>query len=167
MQESTRWEGHSDSAQRHSNWFRLPQRFRPIALIKHQPGQLLGSGKIKHRLGRGQSFDRQPLEAEIDPLIGQCQFDIDGDPPPIGSGTMTSLQLVRELVKHGADVNTRLKEGRAGRGRLNQKEATPFLLAADTADVPYMKLLLELGADPTLTNADEPEIVFVPYRGKS
>ena len=81
--------------------------------------------------------------------------DIDGDPPPIGSGTMTSLQLVRELVKHGADVNTRLKEGRAGRGRLNQKEATPFLLAADTADVPYMKLLLELGADPTLTNADD------------
>ena len=80
--------------------------------------------------------------------------DIDGDPPPIGSGTMTSLQLVRELVKYGADVNTRLKEGRSGRGRLNQKEATPFLLAADTADVPYMKLLLELGADPAIQNAD-------------
>ena len=31
---------------------------------------------------------------------------------------------------------------------------TPFLLAADTADVPYMKLLLELGADPTIPNAD-------------
>jgi len=80
--------------------------------------------------------------------------DLDGDPPPIGSGNMTSLQLVRELVKHGADVNARLKEGRSGRGRLNQKEATPFLLAADTADVPYMKLLLELGADPTIPNAD-------------
>ena len=81
--------------------------------------------------------------------------DLDGDPPPIGSGNMTSLQLVRELVKHGADVNTRLKEGRAGRGRLNQKQATPFLLAADTADVPFMKLLLELGADPTIPNADQ------------
>ncbi len=80
--------------------------------------------------------------------------DIDGDPPPIGSGAMTSLQLVRELVKYGADVNTRLKEGRSGRGRLNQKEATPFLLVVDTADVPYMKLLLELGADPTIPNAD-------------
>ena len=80
--------------------------------------------------------------------------DLDGDPPPIGSGDMTSLQLVRELVKHGADVNARLKEGRSGRGRLNQKEATPFLLAADTADVPYMKSLLELGADPTIPNAD-------------
>jgi ankyrin repeat protein len=81
--------------------------------------------------------------------------DLDGDPPPIGSGNMTSLQLVRELAKHGADVNARLKEGRAGRGRLNQKKATPFLLAADTADVPYMKLLLELGADPTIPNADD------------
>ena len=80
--------------------------------------------------------------------------DIDGTPPPIGSGNMSSLQLVRELVKHGADVNARLKEGRSGRGRLNQKEATPFLLAADTADVPFMKLLLELGADPAIPNAD-------------
>ncbi len=80
--------------------------------------------------------------------------DIDGTPPPIGSGNMTSLQLVRELDKHGADVNAKLKEGRSGRGRLNQKEATPFLLAADTADVPFMKLLLELGADPAIPNAD-------------
>ncbi|MEJ7594530.1 MAG: ankyrin repeat domain-containing protein [Planctomycetaceae bacterium] len=80
--------------------------------------------------------------------------DIDGEPPPIGSGNMTSLQLVRELVKNGADVNIRLEAGRSGRGRLNQKEATPFLLAADTADVPYMKLLLELGADPTIPNVD-------------
>jgi len=81
--------------------------------------------------------------------------DLDGEPPPVGSGNMTSLQLVRELVKHGADVNTRLQAGRSGRGRLGQKEATPFLLAADTADVPFMKLLLELGADPTIPNADQ------------
>ena len=80
--------------------------------------------------------------------------DLDGEPPPIGSGSMTSLQLVRELVRHGADVNTRLKEGRSGRGRLSQKQATPFLLAADTADLPFMKLLIELGADPTIPNAD-------------
>ncbi len=80
--------------------------------------------------------------------------DVDGDPPPIGSGNMTSLELVRELVRHGADVNSRLEKGRSGRGRLNQTGATPFLLAADTADIPYLKLLLELGADPTIANAD-------------
>jgi ankyrin repeat protein len=79
---------------------------------------------------------------------------LDGDPPPIGSGRLTSLQCARALVKHGADVNARLERGRSGRGRLNYKGATPFLLAADTADVPLMKLLLELGADPTIPNAD-------------
>lgn len=81
--------------------------------------------------------------------------DVDGDPPPIGSGNMTSLELVRQLVQQGANVNTRLEKGRSGRGRLNQTGATPFLLAADTADIPYLKLLLELGADPTISNADQ------------
>ncbi len=31
---------------------------------------------------------------------------------------------------------------------------TPFMLACFTADLPYMKVLVELGADPKLTNAD-------------
>ena len=79
---------------------------------------------------------------------------VDGDPPPIGSGKLTSLQLVRKLVAYGADVNRKLKRGRSGRGKLNHRGATPFLFAADTADVPLMKLLLELGADPTVSNAD-------------
>ncbi|MBW8886047.1 MAG: ankyrin repeat domain-containing protein, partial [Planctomycetia bacterium] len=32
--------------------------------------------------------------------------------------------------------------------------STPFVLAARTCDVPLMRLLLELGADPNLANAD-------------
>ena len=79
----------------------------------------------------------------------------DGDPPPIGSGTMTSLQLARELVSHGADVNARLVKGSSGRGQLNRKGATPFLLAASTEDLPYLKLLVELGAKPDIPNADD------------
>jgi ankyrin repeat protein len=78
----------------------------------------------------------------------------DGQPPPDGSGNLTSLQFVRELVKRGADVNTRLKNGPSGRGKLNLTGATPFLMASKTADLPYMKLLVELGADPTITNKD-------------
>jgi ankyrin repeat protein len=78
----------------------------------------------------------------------------DGDPPPLGSGNVSSLQFVRELVAHGADVNARLERGASGGGRLSQKGATPFLMAADTADVPLMRLLLELGADPQRPNAD-------------
>ena len=32
----------------------------------------------------------------------------DNDPAPDGSGRMTSLELVRTLVEHGADVNARM-----------------------------------------------------------
>ena len=79
---------------------------------------------------------------------------LDGDPAPIGSGNLSSLQFVRELVACGADVNTKLKKGKSGRGHLNRTGATTFLLAAKTADVALMRLLIELGADPHLTNAD-------------
>ena len=37
---------------------------------------------------------------------------------------------------------------------LSRAGATPFLLASMTADLPLMKMLLELGADPKLPNAD-------------
>jgi uncharacterized protein len=77
-----------------------------------------------------------------------------GDPSPIGSGNLTSLQLVEKLVKHGADVNARLKRGASGRGVLSRNGATTFLLASKTADLPYMKLLVKLGADPKLPNSD-------------
>ncbi|MDB4725336.1 ankyrin repeat domain-containing protein, partial [Akkermansiaceae bacterium] len=86
------------------------------------------------------------------PDIGESS---DGDPAPEGSGRRDSLQFVRELVKHGADVNLQLKKGRkGGNGRVSQIEATPLFLAADRADLPYIKLLVELGADPLLTNRD-------------
>ncbi|MEX2142876.1 MAG: ankyrin repeat domain-containing protein [Pirellulales bacterium] len=78
----------------------------------------------------------------------------DGAPPPMGSGEMSSLQFVRELMAHGADVNARLERGASGRGVLNGKGVTPFLLAAKTADIPLMRLLVELGANPLLPNAD-------------
>jgi ankyrin repeat protein len=80
--------------------------------------------------------------------------DPDGQPPPTGSGTLTSLQFARKLAAVGADVNARLKAGPTGRGKLGLAGATPFLLAAKTADLPYMKLLVELGADPLKANDD-------------
>src|SRR5262249_6905507 len=78
----------------------------------------------------------------------------DGDPAPIGSGNLSSLQFVGKLVEHGPDVNARLKRGASGRGVLRRTGASPFLLAAMTADVPLMKALVKLGADPKLPNAD-------------
>src|SRR6185503_20334723 len=38
--------------------------------------------------------------------------------------------------------------------QLSSEEATPLLMAADRADAPYMRVLLELGADPFLPNAE-------------
>jgi ankyrin repeat protein len=79
---------------------------------------------------------------------------LDGQPPPVGSGNLTSLPFVRKLVARGADVNARLKHGSSGRGQLTQTGATPLFMACDTADVPLMRLLIELGADPKVPNAD-------------
>jgi ankyrin repeat protein len=78
------------------------------------------------------------------------------EPPPIGSGRITSLQFVREIVERGADVNLRLDKGAPKvpntSSRIGTEGATPFLFAADRSDVPLMRLLLELGADPLLPN---------------
>ncbi len=79
----------------------------------------------------------------------------DGNPAPRGSGNLSSLQFVRKLVAYEADVNARLERGNSGRGRLGRKGATPFLLAAKTADVALMRTLVELGADPLIPNADD------------
>jgi ankyrin repeat protein len=81
-----------------------------------------------------------------------------GDPPPIGSGRLTSLQFVRALVEKGANVNARLEKG-APRApyaatMLKSEGSTPFLMAADRADLPLMRELIKLNADPFLPNAD-------------
>lgn len=76
----------------------------------------------------------------------------DGLPTPQGSGNMTSLELVKVLVKHGADPNLRLKGGPGGVARVERKGATPYLLAAETADLSFLKMLEEVGADPGLAN---------------
>ncbi|HUS34219.1 MAG TPA: ankyrin repeat domain-containing protein, partial [Verrucomicrobiae bacterium] len=75
----------------------------------------------------------------------------DGLPPPDGSGAVDSLQFVRELVKLGADINLRMTNNYNNYGGLNKAGATPFLLAAKTADITLLKLFYELGADPNIS----------------
>ena len=73
------------------------------------------------------------------------------DPAPEGSGNMDSLTIVRTLVAHGADVNFRMTSATSpGKHSLDTSGATPFLTAARTADAELMRLLHELGADPTI-----------------
>jgi ankyrin repeat protein len=82
-----------------------------------------------------------------------------GDPAPIGSGTLTSLRFVQALVARGANVNARLAKGvprpPASATMIGTEGTTPFLMAADRADVPLMRELLKAGADPFLPNADK------------
>ncbi len=82
--------------------------------------------------------------------------DVSDPAPPAGSGRLTSLQFVREIVKRGAKVNLRLDKETPRipntSSRIDPEGATPFLFAADRSDIPLMKLLLELGADPMLPN---------------
>lgn len=80
--------------------------------------------------------------------------DPSGDPPPHGSGNLTDLEFVRAIVSAGANVNVELENGDGGRAVLTPRGSTPMLYAARTADVPFMKTLVELGADPATPNVD-------------
>jgi ankyrin repeat protein len=76
--------------------------------------------------------------------------------PAVGLGRLSSADFVREIVKRGANVNFRLPKGAPKQpstsSLVSSEGATPFLFAADRSDVPLMRLLLELGADPKLPN---------------
>jgi len=78
----------------------------------------------------------------------------DGDPPPVGSGGLGSLAFVRMLVQRGGDVNLRLRQGVSGFADFTTTGCTAFVLAAQTGDLALLELLLELGADPQIANAD-------------
>ena len=79
------------------------------------------------------------------------------NPPfPVPLGRLDGLDMARTLIAHGADPNLpQTREPRDGnRNMLDRVGATPFLLAAKAADVPMMRLLADLGADPSLTTAN-------------
>jgi ankyrin repeat protein len=79
----------------------------------------------------------------------------DNDPGPEGSGTMSSLEFAKRLVEKGADVNARItRRVNLTNTRFHDIGASPYLLAAMTADSEYMKALVALGADPSLKNAE-------------
>jgi ankyrin repeat protein len=75
-----------------------------------------------------------------------------GLPPAVQTGDVSSLELAEKLLQHGAHPDARMtKEPADGdRNVLNRLGSTPFLQAAKLADIPYMKLLVEHGADPSI-----------------
>src|SRR5579871_116835 len=88
---------------------------------------------------------------------------------PVPTGNLSSLDLAKQLLKHGANPNFRIdwKESRFGKeggtaknppnidlGRhyLTYTGATPFYIAAKNGDAPLMRVLLDAGADGKITN---------------
>src|SRR5688572_20863137 len=86
---------------------------------------------------------------------------------PQQTGTVTAIELARQLLAHGANPNTRVewneprfgKEGgtarnppniRLGRHLLSYRGATPFYVAAKNGDIELMRLLVEFKADPKI-----------------
>ena len=86
----------------------------------------------------------------------------DNDPAPEGSGEMSSIDLVKKLLALGANPNARMtKRPNLNNTRLNEIGATPYFLAALTADAELMKTLAASGADPLLTNAENSTALMV------
>ena len=80
----------------------------------------------------------------------------DNDPAPEGSGNVSSIALVKALAAHGANLNARMtRRANLNNTRANEIGATPFFLAALTADAELMRTLAALGADPLLTNVEK------------
>src|SRR5262249_8416035 len=84
-------------------------------------------------------------------------------PGAISPGRLDSLDLISKIVAHGAAINAQMtKEPRDGnRNMLNRIGATPFVMAAKSADVPLMHVLLECGADPKIKTADGTSALMV------
>ncbi len=77
-------------------------------------------------------------------------------PQPLTSGEATShLDLMRALINHGASPNVRITRrlwirSFGERTWVDPSGATAFWRAAQALDVPAMKLLIEMGADPRI-----------------
>jgi ankyrin repeat protein len=101
--------------------------------------------------------DLRSLHAPLHVLTWVRKPDIsemNGDPPPDGSGRLSSLDLAKHLVAKGAKVNLPLSAAAKGQGRYAREGCTPLLLAADRADAAYIKALVGLGADPFARNVE-------------
>ena len=112
--------------------------------------ELLKAGANPNDMSSG----RSPLHAIAGARKTERGDGANGNPPPEGSGRVTSLEFVEHIVKRGAKIDQRIANGKSAPALVNMKGVTPFLLAAKNADVPLMLKLLDLGADPTVANVE-------------
>ncbi len=89
---------------------------------------------------RNEDWSALPLRKEQDPL--------------------PSVELIKAILAHGANVNAKLTHNLPGRSGMDYGDvaldegATPFMRAARSGDTTAMRILLQAGADPKLTTKD-------------
>jgi ankyrin repeat protein len=91
-------------------------------------------------------------------------------PAPKLVDNLSSLDLIRLLLAHGANPNARLLKPVFGRhhngGDASLGEgSTPLMRAVKTNDVPVIKMLFDAGADPLLTQKDHTTVVMIAAAG--
>ena len=88
-------------------------------------------------------------------LVRMRTLNIGQFPHPVPTGRVTSFELAKTLLEHGAAVDARntqrWQDGFRGKFTLG---ATPFLVAAKGGDARMMQLLADHGADPLAVDAN-------------
>ena len=114
---------------------------------------LLDKGADPNAAGNGYT----PLHALVRTRTAKIIFRGGGLPAPVGRGAMTSNELAKKLIGHGADVHarvTKLLPVLAPGEVTSVIGGTPLMLAANPPDPEMARLLLAHGADPNLAAAD-------------
>jgi ankyrin repeat protein len=91
-------------------------------------------------------------------------------PAPKLVDEISAVDLIQALLAHGANPNLRLKKPIIGRhhngGDASLGEGSTVLMrAAKANDIPVMKMLLDAGADPTMTQKDRTTVVMIAAAG--
>jgi ankyrin repeat protein len=98
-----------------------------------------------------------------DPLINR--------PPAKPTGRLSSVELVKVLLEHGANPNqplkspTLMRQHNTGDASLGNG-ATPLMRAAKIGDLDLMRLLMDNGADPKLAMANQTNTMMVILGGR-
>jgi ankyrin repeat protein len=64
------------------------------------------------------------------------------------------IELTKALLARGVDVNARLKRDTAGNLTFSIAGGTPLLIATQSLDLPFVRLLLDHGADPSIATTE-------------
>ena len=85
--------------------------------------------------------------------------NIEGGDYPVPKPDLDHLEIIRSLLRHGANPNARIRENTLTRTIFTMQwffedGATAFIRAAQSSDTELLKLLLEYKADPFLATAN-------------